>query len=900
VNSIRNLARLTVGIIALVAIAMPSARAEDSDKPTYFLEMGFGDTVTAIRVEPPSVKPTPLSATSSGLKCEPAEDTFVLVPTRSSNAIAFCVTATVKGLSVGFLLPEPLRFASPATLNCTRLRGPGNLVDVIVSVGQTGGASVARAECGFDAAFLYAVSVETPPDPSSAPNEGEDRRSTWAFSIPWTELHLRPDSTSLDISFNGAPCPIKIRVQQAKTAVVAADYAPTIRLNLPSPAPGSAPPRLHGVEFNVSANPDEHNRLAGSFAQNQATVAVQRALQQALSLAPVPLPTMTPAAVLIGQDLQAQSLPLFGFAQPSTFLEDTSIKPLFDVLPFSLTKVSSLAAGYAYGYTTRALNGAAFYGLQGPNTYTGAASVTLILATPPPTPASSPKPCPTPPRSLKGTPPHVPLKLLPPPAPFLESATSSTPPLQLFFFNGFSLGSTGTRDTVDALAFAGHLYNNQTSGDPCASNSYHAETLNVFGRLELDYRSTALGVSPPSWSQFLGESGSITVGRVKTSPTPMPMPSEKGSPTPMPSEKSSPPPRASYFQVHETVGVQLNDRNFSPTVGTSTWLSSLSGPVGHLTASFAGGTHARYYTLDLFGFRLTNGNGDIAAQEGWEVSLPIGSQRGWLLSGGSETQTVSDRVAAVEQGLLSNYSLGLTQVLPIQGSGTVPPSPVRPQRLGNIRIDTPALSLPFAKRKSSPEPSSSPLPKAPLLRFIAGYDFGTVTGCGATPASTPKTPMYQCLTVTDNRIVGGAFLQNGSFSIGATDAAVASGAVSANDAARNLGTSGGSPGSTTVYLTYSECPQLTVAYTNAAFPPNVPLPLQGTTLSAQLDFPFSASAQQYDLVLGYFNEHAPANPGFAESGFSLVLRLGGRSDVASAKPAVCNRRKKNPSTRFSP
>lgn len=316
-NSIRNLARFAVGIVALVAIAMPSAQAEAPATPTYFLEMGFGDTVTAIRVEPKSVKPTPLSATSSGLKCEPAEDTFVLVPTRSSNAIAFCVTATVKGLSVGFLLPEPLRFASPATLNCTRLRGPGNLVDVVVSVGQTGRDSVARAECGFDAAFLYAVSVETPPDPNSAPNEADDRR-TWAFSIPWTELHLRPDSTSLDISFNGARCPIKIRVQQAKTAVVAADYAPTIRLNLPSPAPGSAPPRLHGVEFNVSANPDQHNRLAGSFAQNQATVAVQRALQQALSLAPVPLPTMTPAAVSIGQDLQAQSLSLFGFAQPST------------------------------------------------------------------------------------------------------------------------------------------------------------------------------------------------------------------------------------------------------------------------------------------------------------------------------------------------------------------------------------------------------------------------------------------------------------------------------------------------------------------------------------------------------------------------------------------------------
>lgn len=869
------------GIAALIVLTASLARGQGSTQPAIVLQLEYPNTVTAIGPAMPPVRPgsSAVPSPTAALECSPSAAMRVVVPiTSHPSGFTFCVTASLQGLGVKFSLPKPMQFLTPTTVGCTRLRGTANadLVDVVVSVDDR-----IRAECGFDSGFLYALSVETQNDPNFIPNEADAAHSTWTISIPWNRLHLHHESKSLlRVNVKGLAFTIPIEVEGANARYASVDYPPFIRLNVPSST--GAPPRIHEFEFDGTYSPDQSNLLAGSFAQNQSTVAVQRALSQALSLAPVTLPTMAPTEVIIGQDLQTLSQPLFAFQQPSIFLQDTTIKPYFDALPLSVTKVSSLASGYAYGYTADPLSAGAFYGLQGPNTYTGAVDVTLALATPAPKPRPTPVPCA---RKISG---YNPLKPVPPPAPILESASETTPPLEVSLLNGFTQASNGARDTIDALAFEGHVFSDQSTGDECnqdESSGYRAETVNLFGRLERDFRTPRLTVSPSSLSQFIGESSTLTAGYSRQAPD------------------------ESYFQLRETVGMQLDDPYFSPTSGTTTWLSALDGPVVHLTASLADGPAARYFAFDLFGFRLTNANGDIAAQEGWQISVPITRYRGWLLSGGSETQTVSDRLSAVEQGLVSNYASTLTQVSPaVHGANGLVPQPfIRPQRLANARLDTPWIGI-GSKRSgaessailsATPSPVGSPGPTPPpaaavQLKFISGYDTGTVTACTAIAKSSPTKPTYQCSIVTDNRTVGGAFVQTGKLGLGATDTSVNSGAASSSDAARNLGTSGGLPGSTTAYLTYSLCPQISVAFTNAAFPTTVPLPQHGTTVSGQLDFPVTAGAQQYDLILGYFNEHAAINQSFNESGFSAVLRLGTRFQVtptAASKPGACNWRR---------
>ena len=88
----------------------------------------------------------------------------------------------------------------------------------------------------------------------------------------------------------------------------------------------------------------------------------------------------------IAQTLQVQSQSLFAFQMPSTYLEDVTLKPLVDILPFSLSRVGSLAAGSAYGYSADNVKGALFYGLQAPGYYAGGGTLTVSLATPKPSP----------------------------------------------------------------------------------------------------------------------------------------------------------------------------------------------------------------------------------------------------------------------------------------------------------------------------------------------------------------------------------------------------------------------------------------------------------------------------------------------------------------------------------
>ena len=882
-----NMALRFVDRVALVASALvlASTRCVRADAPILVLNVGNADTVVSVATFGASI----LGPGPSGSKpppCPSRSGTSVLVPMmRDARGNAFCIVASLDGLGIVLRAPRTFNFVTPADVGCIRLSGKKALLDVSVSVGRfRPGMGMLydrpRAECRVDQAYLYALSVEKQNDADFRAVKPSGGGSTWTLTIPWNTFHIGHDSTALAISVNGIYLSISMCVNPAVLArgaeprcgntftagSLASDFAPFTRLDS-SPGATVGAGRLHDVEFNATYNYGSHNLVAVSLAQNQSNVAIQRSLTQALSISPVSLPA-SQTAVVIGQDLQTLSAPLFAFQQPSALLSDAPLKPLFDMLPFSITKVGSLAGGYSYGYSSETVTSGLFYGVQGPRVSSGAVALTLAVATAPPKPTPTPIPTPTSTPTPPGVPtaatPHKALQPLAPPAPLFESAYETERPFQMTVLSGFT-NSLGVHDGIDAIAVAGHIFHSEAQ----AETEYSALSVTVFGRLEHDFRLPILASTPYSVSQFVGESATFTSARaVDSGPL--------------------------YFQVRESVGVQLDDRYFAPVSGTTSWVSPLSGPVGHITISTAAGNRADYFALDLFGYRLRNINGDSAAQEGWQASLPIPrSDSGWLLSGGSETQTVSDRIAAIEQGLLSSYAQTLVQVLPVATiADPVPASTARPQRLGNVRLDSPNLNIVFGAHRNpnlaaddakSPRPQPAPSPLQ--LKFTAGFDFGTVSACQATPASSAKRATIQCALVTDNRAVGGVFLQTGSLQVGATDTSVASNSVATSPLHNASG--GSQPGGTTAYFTYKGCPQISAAYANAAFPTGVPFPQQGSTFSGQLSVPIYVGALEPDLIFGYFNERSTASPAFSESAVSIVVRIGTTFKVPEKK-APCN------------
>jgi hypothetical protein len=830
-------------VLSLAGLAVAQVQAP-YQAPKLSLRVGFGGNVSYVAANGGIVTQLP------NFSCPAAKGSAVVVPpTLDANNNPFCIVATLAGLNVAFQTTLP--FVTPKSLSCTELSARASntardTISVEARIGRTIGRKTvydgARAKCDIDFGFAYALSVET-----QSIGAGADQRNIGivragqneirTLVIPWALLHLGRHAQSLLLNVNVcggiSACkpdltqfvvPLDV-VEGSASLGVAND--PYVRLETPSPKPGSTPFRVHDVEADASLNWDRHDILSATFAQDESYVASQRALSQALSLAPLSLPVTAPTISVL-QNLQTQSQTLFAFQMPSDYLEDPSLKPLFDVLPFAVTRIGSLSSGYAYGYTSDQFKTGVFYGSQARGWYSGGGTVTVALATPTPTPNPSPTPTPVNINQTAAGPPFSPLRPPPPPAPFFESGTSSVPPLLLTYTDAFT-GSKGTRDDVDAVAIQGHVYANQSQG----ADYYQAETVNIYGRFESDFEFP-VQVARSVLSQFFGESSTYTTAITTSHPE--------------------------FFQVRETIGQQQNDNFFSPGIGTTTWLTPLSGPVGHVTVSYASGTQARFTSLDLIGFRLTNTTGDVATQEGWQVSIPPGNffhTPGWLLTGGSETQTASDRIAALEQGLLPNYATAVAEVAPTPGPGLPFPTPaIHAQRLGNALLLSPWLGNDLQ------------------LSFSSGYDFGTVTGCGSTTTKKkPKKTYYECETEMDDRGVGGLFLNSGRFGVGATDTSTMQGNATAGSAARNLGTAGALPGSTTSYLTYSGCPAISAAFTNAAFASGVPLPQQGITLSGVVDYPIVVGPAQMDINIGYFNERAVVNAAFNESGVFAMLKL---------------------------
>lgn len=864
------LAWAATAIIALLVLAYP-VNGEPvvrvpgpTPVPVLKLQLGFGGTVVPVAADwhgistprpgeatpPPSARATPTPCPNGASDPKTCAEFIPVSAVTDANENRLKLSANANGLLVTFNAALP--FVSMKTLSCTQLRVVADskdtaLVTVVARTGERlpyGGAIYdgARAECDIGSGFAYALSAEKQSLSNIVPAGEAGAKTARTVTIPWKLLRIDSHTTSIMVAMNvcakvddcsTAQVVIEVPVETLDmNASLSLQYGPYVRVSGPTPAPGSTPMRLHHLGVDGSYSWDVHDLLMAAFAQDQSVVTAQRALSQAQSLTPLSLP-MSNSQMTISQTLQTRAQPLFSFAEPAQRLNDDSLKPLFDLVPFSVSKLGSLAAGYAYGYDAQNFKFAGLYGNQARGIYAGGETVTIAFATPVPSPE---------PTLLRVQVPHaaivaIPLKAPPPPAPFFESGSSNDLPAQIVLQNGY-VGSKGGHDNINAIAVNGHIYNNATTN----YQHYQALTVDLFGRLMQDSANpTGASVTSAS-SQFAGESASFTTA-AGTSDHP------------------------GFFQFKETIAGQMDDYFFAPSAGSITWLTALNGSAGHVTASYASGDRARYYAVDLMGFRMTNVYSDVATQAGWQVTIPVPLGVGWLFTAGSLTQTVSDRIAALEQGLVGNYAAAIPEVIPTPAGahGAVPVSPIRPQYLDNASLLSPWIDLTPKKKGDAWNVQ---------MQFTGGYNIGDVTGCGPTPASTTAKPLFACQTQRANHAVAGLFFQLGSlWNFGATDTSALPGSISAGGASRNLGTSGALPGSVTGFMSYGGCPKIQVAYTNAAFPAGVPLPQQGNTLSGQLDYPMSLGALQVDVALGYFNEHPIQNSGPSSAGAFAALRL---------------------------
>jgi hypothetical protein len=828
---------LLAGFATVTATGALSSTPPYPTPPDLFLRVGFGGTVTEVKAQGGTLA----SPLPSGVAFEcpaPKGGVVVIPPVVDANNAPFCITASTQGLTLAFTVSLP--YVTPKSLSCTELHGnaatsPNDSVGLEVRAGygkpfpnQYDGA---RAKCNVNRGFAYDLAVETQgvgTNPGAAGGLARGGQSTMrTLLVPWSLLHLTPRVNALlinlDICGNAGKCSTDLAQFVVRVVVADGSYSvsaangPYVRLTTPTPKPGATPYRTHELGIDATANWDVFDIASLAYSQDESFVTSQRTLSQAMSLAPVSLP-MSPPSLSMSQTLQVRSQSFFAFALPSDVLEDPSLKSLFDAVPFSISKVPSLASGYSYGFTSQQVNAGAFYGLQASRFYSGAATVAVALATPTPTPNPSPTPTPFSLIPVAAAPSLAPLQPPPPPEPVFESGTQSVPPLQAVLTSGYS-NNGGARVSTTGIAFAAHTYLTQTA----SADTYVGETFNLYARIQHNYTAPN-PINDSSVAQFFGESATFTTASTNTRP--------------------------SFFQVRETIGWQENESFFSPSIGSTTWLTPLSGPAAHVTISTAAGSLARYIALDLIGYRLTNVSGDIATQEGWQVSVPLPNAfdtPGWLLAGGTLTETASDRMAALQQGVVPSYATAMAEI---------PSTAIRPERLGNVSLLSPWLG------------------KDLQLAFVAAYDSGTVTGCGQVPAVKPTK--YACSSNIDNRAVGGLFVRNGptgKFGVGATDTPTMQGNIASNAAAQNLGTNGALPGAVTSFITYNGgCPNASAAYTNAAFPAGVPFPQQGTTLSSQLEYPIVFGAFQAALTVGYFNEHATSGV-LNESGAFGIVRI---------------------------
>jgi hypothetical protein len=812
---------------ALMFVAVVAVAFGEMLPARLVVHMGFGGVVRDVRAPHPEGSPPVCIAP---LKVSPA----TLYSSSSATGTAYCVSASPGGLDVQFLVPtqHPVDFDYPPTLSCVTLK-PSEESDLLVKVTVTANDKRFPIECDIDRAFLYALSIERHGPAGLAFIHPTAGARAWhaSIEIPWSVLALRSHDSQLQIALatgatTGRPLlvPLDVSVDD-RDAYLGLAYSPAVHFTTPAPSSRRPGPRLHEIAADLMVAPDQHTMVDVAVAQNDAAVSVQRAYGEVINEAPLPLPSA--AALNTGPDtIITRTQPLLSFLKPSTALGDQDLRVFLDSSPFTLNKVGSLASGYTAGYSSPKLSAGAFYGLQRPGLYDEAYALTLTIPTPEPrvTPVPTPSPIPS------ATPTPVKLGVAPPPlttpGPIEESKTSHDPLATIAFLDSIAGNGTGF-DNVSGVAVGTNFYRNA-----CASETlYCAVTFHLFGSQQFD--AYPLGATP-------GKPTPANATSMKTT-------GESASYTKILSAAGTNP---SFVQIGEMLAAQQADRFFSPSAGSVTAFSPLSGPVGHVVFSYGTGANEHVYSVDLLATRLTSAYGDAFVDTASQVVVPFDTAglRGWTFNAGVQSESVSDRVAELQQGLVTSY---YTAIFPTPKSvgGPVSPGLVRPQTQQNATVTSPTFGNDLT------------------VQVAGGFQNGQVTNCAPLPKS-----LIECATAHDHAATWAIFASHQPFGFGIANTASASipGDLALASTSKYFGSYVNAPGSVTSYVSYTRCLSLSAGYTNAAYPTGIPLPQKGTTLSAKVYYPIST----FGIEGGYFRTTDFQSSTYNQSGYYALLRFG--------------------------
>jgi hypothetical protein len=771
-----------------------------------------------------------------------------LCPTDKTGQIklgppTYCITLTTSEVDINFVTRDPqlanLLAAPGDSRKLLCLQTPATeSSNIEVTITVTSPKRHDPIYCQIDASVIYASGRETGATklmqarPGSIPPKTVPLAGAGAIAVPWSLLHLSIGLNSITVEFRPRSGPREVKCFIAATEdggygapLLSLNYAPFIGLSTPAPTSGAAgsSPRIHDIGFDLLYQPNQSNILGASFAQNDATVATDGNFSQIVSNSLFPLPSPPPTNA---QTLQTQSA-FFPFPGGATALKDTFVSALVSVAPFDFSKVGSLDGGAAYSYSNPTANASVFYGLSQPNWYEAFMGQVII---PQPTMRPSqnrllpqPTPAPTPPQA-PALPPHVAQGALTSYLSLNNEAVAASSPTMISFIDAI------TKTAAGISSVAGLAFNTTGYQSDCSAGSTHcSQTLQLMGSFA--YQPDA-AFRAKSWA-FGGESWTLT--------------SATDKPT--------------FLQISETFALQQSDEFFSPVAGDSGPFTPLSGPIGHVTLIF-GSNNEGVASLDLGGYRMTSSFGDIATEESWTVGLPIPRAPTVSLRLGSQTQSISSRIAALQQGILSGYS----SAFPEPPNATATPAPQPSVFAQDVREAVVAYKDTYKN---------------------IGYeiDAGALNGRGpictaASPAPTPAPPTpgptFGCIAQNQRttQFTGALMLKPIS---GLQLGAVYASSQTLEGVSGPIGSRGTAntqvPGTTTGYAFYSGgCFTGQLGYGNAAYLTNVPLPQRGSTVAGELDVPL----KMFDVGFGYFNAVVPDAPTNNQQGEYVLLRVSGR------------------------
>lgn len=783
----------------------------------------------------------PGSAVSAVVSPAPAPCTLFQSPPPSTGLVfasdRVCIFASQQGLTIDVpsFKVQPLSFAMPGSVGCVRIAAaPFDGTNTAIAMdSEDAKHNGTRIECDVPRSFILAVSAELRATP------GPGSSDPIPVLITWKQLQIHATTTWNVYVDNGKVATIETTT--AEESVTAYADIPYTSLHSPSPGPTAPTPkpftpasRAHSSGVDLAWDADQYNLLAASFAQNSIIATQQQTLAQISKNAALAIPTQQPnVTAQLPLTTQTRMQQILGFASSSSALADTEFKQLTDAAPFSTTKLQTLASGAGYAYQSPFVNAAALYALTAPGTYAKAYTATVVIPSPSPTP----------------TPPTIKVRYvtatfaspIPPKNTYLASFVgpvndSNYAPSSVQIERA-DVMNKNVLDRTDGIAFNFNAYDADCTG----AASYCSTTLHVFGSALQDLNPTtggmaALPLPGTTESTVFGAGGAYTLVR------------------------------DSFVQLTGTLADQQSDPFFAPSAGTTPAFAPLSGPFAHLTFSDSGPT-AHAATLDLLGFRLTNVYGDLDTHEGGAITLPFGGHASqWKFSTGVGFETISERMALLEQGYAQSYYTSAFSGLAPAGA-TPPPAVILHQMIRDYSLST--KSFPTSKYFS--------------IYGTAGYETGNAAACApeTSPTATPCTPG------PIHHIVYGLFGQSQQVQF-----AIASGTTNSQPAPVSLTTINHStptlntPGALTAYLTVSMCPIVSAAITNAAYSMTSPIPQQGSTASAQIDAPFSIRQRVLlDLSAGYFNIRSATQPSTDQAGFLFALHPG--FVAPPGQPAIC-------------